>query len=125
VSTRIIEDEPKALSKKLHDKDFQATVKDLEKVIKAVNIEHFEGDAIVEQFVDKLNEFTTYKAMGSDKRSPSLYERNSNDLDKEVIVLLPSEDNITVRKSKKTFIGLKRTDKDDSSRYFIFYIYLR
>ena len=124
-SSKSINDEEKlGPTIKVNDKDVEAIVEDLANLIEELPMESFEGDTVLEQVVDKLNDRSAYKLGGPDKNSLAIYERNSNDLDKDSIVLLPSQDKITVRKAKKTFIGLKQTE-EDPSKYYVFHIYIR
>jgi len=109
--------------KKISDESVKGIIQDLEALIGKLPLEHFEGDTILYQSVDTLNDVTSYKANGADKKEPSIYERKSNDKDKKVIVLNPSEDKIRVWKGKKTYVGLRHSGEGDT--YFVFYIYLR
>jgi hypothetical protein len=110
--------------KRVNDQDVKAIVDELTKLVGKLNIENFEGDFVLEQFVDKLNDYTSYKLPGLGRKGSTLYERKSNDLEKEAIVLQPSEDRIHVRRSKRTYVGLRRAGGDDD-RYYVFFIYLR
>jgi hypothetical protein len=118
------DDERTGPTKKIDDKTMKPTIDALRRLVEDLPQESFKGDVVLDQIVDTLNDYTSYKLADGGKKSPSVYERKSNDLNKEAIVLLPSEDTITVRKAKKTFIGLRRTGTD-SSKYYAFFIYLR
>ena len=111
---------------RIRDNEVRDIVEDLTNIIDNLDLKQFVGDTVLKQYVDPLNDYTSYKFPLDGKNGPSLYERNSNDQDKEAIVLFPSEDKISIRPNKKTYIGLKSTGADaDDREYYVFYIYLR
>jgi len=124
-SSRPLEEEEEGLGegKKINDEDVRGIIEDLESHVAKIPLEHFVGDTKLHQVVDPLNDVTSYKANGTESKEASIYERKSDDKDKKVIVLKPSEDKITVRFSKKTYVGLRHSGEGDT--YYVFYIYIR
>ena len=119
-------EEDESRYKKIKDSDVRHIVAELTKIIEELKLDQFVGDTVLKQKVEGLNDYTKYRLSTAGKNAPSLYERNSNDKDKDAIVLLPSEDKISVKKNKKVYVGLRFTGADEGGReYYVFYIYLR
>ena len=115
----------KPTDEKIKDHEVRDTIEELTKIVANIKLDQFVGDIVLKQYVDGLNDYTVYKLPEAGKGGPALYERKSNDKDKDAIVLLPSEDKISVKKNKKTYIGLRSNGADETPEYYVFYIYLR
>ena len=110
-------------SSAVHDESYKHICETMADIIEKIPLEYFEGDAQLEQYVDTLNQRTSYKLRGSGKQGVPIYERNSNDDEQEAVVLLPSEDKIPIKKAKRVYVGLRAADEDNL--YYVIYIYLR
>ena len=120
------EEQKASANKRIADDDVANIVEELTSIIQGLKLDQFVGETVLKQYVDKHNEVSVYRLPEIGKtKGPVVYERKSNDTDKEAIVLLPSQDKISSRKKKKTFVGLKSTGAAGADEYFVFYIYLR
>lgn len=96
------------------DVNSPVVVAHLEKLAGAIPIVRFESDTVVKQQVDKANSISKYTLFGD---TEVLYERSSNDKNKDVVILTSEEDNIPFTTFKKIYVVLKR--KPDSDTYFV------
>jgi hypothetical protein len=103
-------------------------VEDLKIHVLSVPIMSFEGDAILLQFPDPLNQRTTYRHLDPwDAIAEPVYETRGNDRGTTVVILNSYQDNIPAPKGdkvKRTYVVLRRAMQLDPRVYFVTYLYV-
>lgn len=99
----------------------------LEGLAGKIPLEQFQDDPFLVQTIDRVNSFTSYRTPYKleGKEDDVVYERSSNDKDKDVIVLNRNEDKINRHSTKQTYVVLRKNPKSISPAYYVTYAYLR
>jgi len=101
-------------------------IADFEKYVSTIPISSFVGDALLMQFLDRLNGRTTYRHLDHSSIDRIVYDRSGIDEDSDVVILTAEQDKIGSSKHnvKRVYVVLRRALQLDLKLYYATYVYV-